>query len=181
MADRPGGAWHHLAYTGGPEEELAAARELLDGARHRVPATATSDYDELAAALASADGGDGLPEALIHADFVPSNAIAAPGGTPVIVDWAGAGRGPRLWSLAFLLWAAGMERMADVDAVLAGYRDHVELEPDELARLPDVLLARPLVFTVLAFANGSQSAGEARESLERARHRIARIAARCQL
>lgn len=174
-ARRPGGAWHHLAYTGGPGDELAATRELLDGARDRVPREAATVYDDLAAALASADSGAGLPEALIHADFVPVNAIATPGGELVIVDWAGSGRGPRVWSLAFLLWAA----MSHVDAVLDGYRQHVKLEPDELQRLPDVLLARPLVFTVLGFANGSQRPDEVRDSLARVRRRAGRIAARC--
>jgi methyltransferase (TIGR00027 family) len=174
VASRPGGAWHHLAYTGGPGDELAAARELLDSARDRVTGDAVCVYDDLVAALARADSGDGLPEGLIHADFVPANAIASSGGELVIVDWAGAGRGPRLWALAFLLWAA----MSHIDAVMAGYRKHVDLEPGELERLPDVLLARPLVFMVLGFANGSQSPGEVRDNLERARQRIARISAR---
>lgn len=175
-ASRPGGAWHHLAYTGGPPEELAAARELLNSARHRVPAGGMTLYDDLTEALASADGADGLPEALIHADFVPVNAIAASDEELVIVDWAGAGRGPRVWALAFLLWAAGTGHAREV---LAGYREHVELEPSELGHLPDVLLARPLVFTVFGFANGRQSLAEACESVKRARRLSARIAARC--
>ena len=37
---------------------------------------------------------------------MPANAIAAPDGGLVLVDWIRARRGPRLYPLAFLLWAA---------------------------------------------------------------------------
>ncbi len=177
-ARRAGGAWHHLVYSGGPGDELAAARDLLEAAAPRAPAGARAHYDALADALAVADGGDGLPEAFIHADLVPANAVATRERGLVIVDWAGAGRGPRLWPLAFLLWAAGMEGMGHVDAAASSYREHVSLTPSELERLEAVILARPLVFTVFRFANGSERIAEASEGFERVRERAAAIARR---
>ena len=76
-----------------------------------------------------------LPHAFVHPDFVPANAIPTPDERLVIVDWAGAGRGPRLWSLGFLLWASGARSMRLVDVVVSRYRRHVVLEPEELTRL----------------------------------------------
>lgn len=47
--------------------------------------------------------------------FVPANALDTGDGV-TIVDWTGAGRGPRLWSLGFLLFAAGARSPKAVDA-----------------------------------------------------------------
>ena len=57
------------------------------------------------------------------------------------MDWAGAGTGPRLASLAGLLHSAGPRHAA---AALAGYREHVELTAGELGRLEGVLWIRIL-------------------------------------
>ena len=65
----------------------------------------------------------------------------------VIVNWAGAGRGPRLWSLAFLLWAAGRRGPGRVEAAVSGYRRHVELVAAEREQLANAIAARPLVFS----------------------------------
>ena len=73
---------------------------------------------------------------------------------PVIVDWTGAGRAPRLWTLAFLLWSAGMAGPRHIDAVVAGYRTRVQLDPAELDRLDPAVAARPLIFDAWAFAAG---------------------------
>ncbi|HEX3974728.1 MAG TPA: hypothetical protein VHW96_00615 [Solirubrobacteraceae bacterium] len=45
--------------------------------------------------------------AFTHPDFVMANVVAPGDGTMVLVDWSGAGRAPRMWSLGFLLWAVG--------------------------------------------------------------------------
>jgi thiamine kinase-like enzyme len=66
--------------------------------------------------------------------------VVTPGG-PVLLDWTGAGTGPRLASLAGLLHSAG-PRYAP--AALAGYREHVELTAGELGRLEGVLWIRIL-------------------------------------
>lgn len=148
---REGGAWHHLSHEGGPRAEIDAASWLLAAAGQRVPAEQRTLCETLRGELEAADDCRGLPHALIHPDFVPANVIASPGGGLGVVDWTGAGRGPRLSCLAFLLWAAGGRDLARVDAVVAGYQPHIRLEPAELARLAGAIRARPLIFDCWAF------------------------------
>ena len=76
-----------------------------------------------------------LPHAFVHPDFVLANAIPTAEERLVIVDWAGAGRGPRVWAIGFLLWAAGSMHPRLLDLVSSRYRRHVTLEEAELARL----------------------------------------------
>lgn len=150
---RPGGAWHHLAFEGGPDAEIAALRELFEARVH-----VTDEQRELLAArrerLAGLDDLRDLPTAFSHADFVAANAVVPSGGDPVIIDWAGAGVAPRLWSLGFLLWSAGQAGPRHVDAVVQGYRRHVRLDPAELDRLESAVVARPLVFDTWAYVTG---------------------------
>jgi Ser/Thr protein kinase RdoA (MazF antagonist) len=138
---RPAGSLHHLPqYEGFPSQDLAAARALLADLDDRVPPEHQQTYEALQGLLAKGDDGDGLPLSFVHPDPVPSNMIATPDG-PVLVDWTGAGRGPRLSSLAVLLASAGPEHVTDV---LAGYRGHVALTDEELDRLEGVLWVRAL-------------------------------------
>jgi Ser/Thr protein kinase RdoA (MazF antagonist) len=125
-----------------------------------IPDAERAAFDALRAELASLDAADGLPEALIHPDFVLANVVATPGGM-VLVDWTGAGRGPRLWSLAFLLYAEATKEPRRVAAVLRGYREHVTLEAEELDRLGAVARARPLVFAAWSVCTGRATPAEA--------------------
>ena len=93
----PGGGWHRLGPT--PSHEIDQALSLGGQVGPSVA--------ELVDTLADADDGVGLPEALIHADLTPPNAIPQGDQPPVIIDWVGVGRGPRIWPLAFLLFVAG--------------------------------------------------------------------------
>jgi len=149
---RPGGGWHHLA-DGRPAAEVAAAGRMLADAAGIIPDDQQAAYQALCAEIGALDTGDGLPEALTHPDFVLANVIATQDGM-VLVDWAGAGRGPRLWSLAFLLYAEGVKDQRRADVVLAGYRRHVTLTGAELDRLPGVIQARPLVLAAWAVCTG---------------------------
>jgi Ser/Thr protein kinase RdoA (MazF antagonist) len=130
-----GGAWHHLA-DGGPAEEIAVSIRLLDATAEGLPAEDRALCATLRGELDSLDSGDDLPRALVHPDFVLANVVASPDPGLVVVAWGGAGRPPRAWSLAFLLFAEGAKNLARVDLVVAGYRDHIDLEPEELACLP---------------------------------------------
>ena len=65
------------------------------------------DYHRLCDLVEQSDDCSDLPHAFVHPDFVLANAIPTADERLVIVDWAGAGRGPRLWAIGFLLWAAG--------------------------------------------------------------------------
>jgi hypothetical protein len=147
----PGGAWHHLA-GGTPGDEIAAATALLDRARADASARQRAHLDTLLDELRQLDGGDDLPQALVHPDFVPVNTIddahadpEQPGRGVVVIDWIGAGRGPRAWSLAFTLWAGGSYNLKLVDAVVSRYRRRITPEPEELERLGAVIRGRPLL------------------------------------
>jgi DNA-binding MarR family transcriptional regulator/Ser/Thr protein kinase RdoA (MazF antagonist) len=152
-ASRPGGGWHHLV-DGGPGTEVEAAIALLGAAREEAEDGAHQVFDRLAEELGSCGTGAGLPQALSHPDFVLANIVAAKEEGLVVVDWTGAGQAPRAWSLAFLLWSAGVMDMARVDRAVGGYRRHVRLEPDEVDALPGLLKARPLVLAAWELALG---------------------------
>jgi hypothetical protein len=120
---------------------------------------------------------DGLPEGLIHPDFVLANVVATPDGM-VLVDWAGAGRGPRLWPLAFLLYAEATKDPRRAGAVLLGYREHVALEAEELDRLAAVARARPLVLSAWAVCMGRTSPTQAMTAASQTRTLTELIATR---
>ena len=149
---RPGGAWHHLA-DGLPAAEIAAAGRMLAEAAPLVPDAERAAFDALRAEVAASDPAEGLPMGLIHPDFVLANVVATPGGM-VLVDWAGAGRGPRLWPLAFLLYAEAAKEPRRAGAVLLGYREHVMLEAGELDRLGAVARTRPLILRAWSVCMG---------------------------
>lgn len=60
-------------------------------------------YEEILQALHSLPPMTDLPQALLHNDCVPTNAVVTPEGRLVLIDWADAGRGPMLIDLAWLL------------------------------------------------------------------------------
>ena len=165
---RPGGAWHHLT-DGLPRDEIAAAQALLADCQDRVTLADREHYETLRRELADADGGAGLPQALIHPDFVLANVIASAERGPVLVDWTGAGQGPRAWSLAFLLLAEGARNPPRADLVVAGYRRHLSLEPEERRRLPAMMPVRPAVLAAWSFCLGRSSLAEAARTAAEAR------------
>lgn len=153
-AQRPGGALHHYVPTGGSVAvELAAAASWLEGcadavsSRHRAH---RAPFDALRARVVAADRGKGLPLALIHPDPVLKNILVSKAHGPVFVDWSGVGCGPRLFSLALLLWSSALVpggwSPEGIDAVAAGYRACLQLEDEELERLSAMLRIRPLAF-----------------------------------
>lgn len=78
----------------------------------------------------------------------------------MIIDWAGAGVAPRLWTIAFLLWSAGLSGPRPVEAAVDGYRRQVMLDPAELDRLEPAVAARPLIFDAWTFATGRRPLAE---------------------
>jgi Ser/Thr protein kinase RdoA (MazF antagonist) len=157
----PGGGWHRLGAT--PSQEIDEAL--------RVGAQVGPSVAEIVDALADADDGVGLPEALIHADLTPPNAIPRGDQPPVIIDWIGVGRGPRIWPLAFLIFAAGPRGAA---RSLERYSRAVSLVEEERNRLPGIMIARPLTLDLWSVAHERMTAQQA---VTRARAHRARIAA----
>lgn len=155
---RPGGGWHHLALDGTPADEVVVASSLLTELRSEAASGDAGGFAVLAEALETAAATTvGLPEAFVHPDFVPVNAISCPNadGHPTIVDWTNAGRGPRVWSLGFVLWAAGTRDLRLVDAFMSRYRRHVTLTDAELAALPTAIGSRPLTMAIWSLAVGA--------------------------
>jgi Ser/Thr protein kinase RdoA (MazF antagonist) len=165
---RPGGAWHHLSFTGGPREEIAAATELLKDFFPRVGVRRLALFDRFRDEVARTDDCHDLPHAFVHPDFVPANAISTADGKLAIVDWTGAGRGPRLWSIGFLLWAAGARDMRLVDVVVSRYRRAVELEPAELERLEGAIRGRPVMLETWSVCAGRRELAAALDRIARA-------------
>lgn len=100
-------------------------------------------FGQLRDDLDTLDDLDDLQCALIHPDPCSANLIAPDDGRGVLVDWTGAGRGPRLASFANLI--SSVTSLALVDAAVSGYREHASLEAAELARLESALVAFPLI------------------------------------
>lgn len=150
-ADRPAGALHHFA-EGTMADEIRAVSGWLDSVEARVPAGSGDAFDTICAAVATADGGNGLPEAFVHPDPVPKNVIFTAGG-PVLVDWTAAGRGPRLASMTLVLrsgWA--------VAPFMKGYASVVSLTTDERDRLPELLFSRQLIDLVFRVCRDPKTA-----------------------
>jgi Ser/Thr protein kinase RdoA (MazF antagonist) len=150
-ASRPGGALHHdPEREGRPHEDIVAATAFLDDASERIDDEYRPLLQKLRRLAASADGCEGLPDALLHPDMVGPNVLVTPNGDRVAIDWTGAGTGPRLSSFAFLLWGAGLVPGGDdaiIEAIVQSYRHHVQLSVEELDRLEGAMLVRPLFFS----------------------------------
>jgi thiamine kinase-like enzyme len=159
---------------------VAAARQLLAAARPRAGARDLKLYERLRGEIESTDDCHDLPHAFVHPDFVPANAIPTPDERLVIVDWAGAGRGPRLWSLGFLLWASGARSLRLVDVVVSRYRRHISLEPEELTRLAGAIRSRPLMLECWAFCHGRRELADAVERVSSANELAEVIAAQAR-
>ncbi len=160
---REAGSLHHWSVLGGgAQADLSAAAAWLEDAEALVPAGQQALYESLCEAVANIDACLGLPQAFIHPDFQPENVIVTPEGSRVVIDWTGAGRGPRIVSLGVLLVLAVVRNshnlgLAAVDAVVAGYRSHVRLDAEELARLPDALRRPALVLDCYQFCAGAKT------------------------
>jgi Ser/Thr protein kinase RdoA (MazF antagonist) len=133
---------------------------------------------ELVETLVDADDGTGLPEALIHADLTPPNAVPQGEQPPVITDWIGVGRGPRIRPLAFLLYAAGP---AGARRALDRYTRSLPLSEEERVRLPAIMIARPLTLDLWSVAYERLTARQAIARCSAHRSRVEAITAALNL
>jgi Ser/Thr protein kinase RdoA (MazF antagonist) len=176
---RPGGAWHTLV-DGSPQDELSAIRDLLEDRAEIAPASERAACDALRREVDGLDAGAGLPEALLHPDFAVPNVVAVPEQGMVLIDWTGAGRGPRAWSLAWFLYTGAARNVLRVDLIAAGYQQHIRLEQEELERLEPMIRARPVVLTAWSYSLGRLPAAEAAQRVAEAREIAAGAAARAR-
>lgn len=138
-----------------PATDMATARGRL---RPLVPLPSpelTDAYNRLVSAIQRIDPGEDLPRTLIHNDAHPGNAIVIPDGTPMFIDWSGAGLGPPMVDLGFLLissevaisWATPIPPAAGrVEAMVDGYASQRMPTQNELDWLPDAIRFRGLLY-----------------------------------
>ncbi len=93
-------------------------------------------------------------QCFIHPDFVLANVVATSKPGIVVVYWANAGWGPRLWPLAYLLLAEGAKDPRRAALVLAGYGRKPKLTAEEIDRLEAMIRARPLVLYLWRLRHG---------------------------
>jgi Ser/Thr protein kinase RdoA (MazF antagonist) len=164
---RAAGSWHHLAVAGGARREDVLALE---------PLMVEAKYAPLRDALADIDLLEDLPDALLHPDFVTANVMLTPDG-PMLIDWTGAGRGPRIGPLGLLL-SAGAVDLRLVDAIVAGYGPLVRLEREELARLAGAVRAFGLILDCWTAVHYGQFLRRVEQGLADRREQAEAIAAR---
>ncbi|MEV6413912.1 phosphotransferase [Kribbella sp. NPDC051718] len=137
-------------YVGRPKQDVAAAMSFLVSVEDKVSPAGREKFDWLRDQVENADDAEGLPEALTHSNYHLWAAVGIPGAL-TIVGWAGSGRGPRLPALAWLLRTTAEGNPDNIDAVLRGYRQHIQLTDEELQRLPQILNLRPLWLACLDY------------------------------
>jgi Ser/Thr protein kinase RdoA (MazF antagonist) len=136
-----------------PREDLDLAQWCLQDVADDMPGVLRAPFEQLQQAVATTDDCESLPAGLVHSDCHLGNVIECTDG-PVLIDWAGAGRGPFVASLGWLLYTAAVQTPGGVtraieaelaDAVLDGYLARRHLTAAEVAGLPDAVRFRPLV------------------------------------
>ncbi|KAH8886416.1 hypothetical protein GQ53DRAFT_875538 [Thozetella sp. PMI_491] len=166
LADLKGGAWHHVAIPGGVDEECAVEKgEKTSECLSRLCETISQIKN---AHL------DSLPTGFVHPDLVPSNIVARPGTGKheewTVVDWVGAGVGPRMVSLGFLLAVAASRGTTGLaSAVMKGYLSTgSRIEAHELdERLPICIYERMMMIQSWEVAVGRKEAKSVVEELPR--------------
>jgi aminoglycoside phosphotransferase (APT) family kinase protein len=149
---RPGGAeGGDSSREGSPRQDLLAALSFLDSVDTKVPASDRDQFEAFRERVRAADAGEGLPESLVHGNLLagdPDHALMTDDG-PLVVNWKGAGIGPRLADLGWVLWGCWQE--TDAIPIIDAYSHHVALTTEELDRLEAVMAIRPLYLSAFGF------------------------------
>jgi Ser/Thr protein kinase RdoA (MazF antagonist) len=137
-----------------PKPEIAAALSWLAEARERLPRRLWMRCDRLEAACRAIDACEDLPQVAVHNDCHPGNSVRTEDGAVVLIDWEGAGLGPAVIDIGFLLVSCEIEAFRSnrlppdperVAAVVDGYCRHHRLAAPELDRLANAIRFRSVV------------------------------------
>jgi Ser/Thr protein kinase RdoA (MazF antagonist) len=144
-----------------PAPELAYALAELHSVAHDVPKALSTRYETLVTAIQQIEPFDDLPHTLIHNDCHPGNSVYTPTGEMVFIDWEGAGWGPGVIDVGFLLSSCDTESPwtpplrpdpQRVQAIIDGYCQYHMLTEVELDCLEDAMRFRALVYGACGFA-----------------------------
>lgn len=145
-----------------PREDLAQGRAWLDRVR-AVPGGRRDEVEVIGRALDGTSDCESLPAALIHPDCQAVNAIRDGEGTVTMIDWAGAGLGPRIVPLGLVLFSCVVQTAEDdppaldlgrVEPIVEGFCRHGIVTVAELDHLADAVRFRPLVIAARELAQG---------------------------
>jgi len=154
-----------------PVDDLSYARADLDRVRAALPPEARPQFDALELAVAATRDASDLPHALVHPDFLISNAICGPDGRVAVIDWEGAGVGPRLLPFCVLVFNAAVQcvdqpcarsapcrlELDRVAPIVDGLARRCEVDAGELDGLADLIRVRPLAIAVRRFARAVET------------------------
>lgn len=138
-----------------PATDMTTARGWLRAIVSLPTPELAETYKQLVSAIQRIEPGEDLPRTLIHNDAHPGNAIDTAEGAPIFIDWSGAGLGPPMVDLGFLLissevaisWATPIPPAAGrVEAIVDGYACYRLPTPAELDWLPDAIRFRGLLY-----------------------------------
>ncbi len=138
-----------------PVNEISWALSQITRVKAQVPEHLYARYDTLVAALHNIRLGEELPRVVIH-------------------NWEGAGLGPAVLDVGFLLSSCETESPwtpplppdpARVAAVVDGYYQYHTLTPAELEYLPDAIRFRAIVYGACSFAASIARDGKEDEDL----------------
>jgi Ser/Thr protein kinase RdoA (MazF antagonist) len=148
---RPAGSLHHYSLSGGyPKTEIDTAISWLEETEEKFSVVNATLHKSLKEQLVNVDDLHDLPSAFLHPDPVMKNLIQTPENNLVLIDWTGAGTGPRLSSIAVLIWSSALTGSGwspeFVDAVVEGLNRRIVIQESELEYLHDAIMIRQLVF-----------------------------------
>jgi Ser/Thr protein kinase RdoA (MazF antagonist) len=127
-----------------PGGRVADLLEQLEAIGQQVPADLRSLYDICLETLSPVNQWKNLPITLLHTDCWINNAIQLPSGSLVLVDWDGAGLGPAVLDLGYLLvachiglpeWPHLIPNKDRITTVMAGYCRQRRVTIEELDAL----------------------------------------------
>lgn len=144
-----------------PKAEMVPPPELAKVA-DSVPEALQKHYEILIKAINSVNRCENAPMTIIHNDCHLGNAIRTSLEQVRLIDWHGAGLGPAVIDVGFLLvsceipflgipsFSADIER---IPTIIDGYCHYHTLTPIELDLLPDAIRFRSLVYGAVSFAD----------------------------
>jgi len=157
-----------------PVNEISWALSQITGVKAQVPKYLYARYDTLVAALHNIRPCEELPRVVIHNDCHTANAVRTAAEQVILIDWEGAGLGPAVLDVGFLLSSSDTESRwtpalppdpARVAAVVDGYCQYHMLTPAELEYLPDAIRFRAIVYGACSFAASIARDGKEDEDL----------------